>query len=69
MKAQCRASHAYQQHARGGTSGGTVPVDIHPDERVQEMEGGEVKAEVAWLAGWRATRDSSPQFLSCGHDE
>jgi hypothetical protein len=33
------------------------------------MEGGEAKAEVAWLTGWRATRDSSPQFLSCGHDE
>jgi hypothetical protein len=69
MEAQYRAGRAYQQHARGGTSGGNVPVDIHPRERVQEMEGGEVEAEVAWLARWRATRDGSPRFLSCGHDE
>jgi hypothetical protein len=33
-----------------------VPIDIHPDERVQEMEGGEADAVVAWLARWRATR-------------
>jgi hypothetical protein len=59
MEAQCRAGRAYQQHARGGTSGGNVPVDIHPGERVHEMEGGKVEAEVAWLVRWRATRDGS----------
>jgi hypothetical protein len=46
-----------------------VPVVIHPGERVQEMEGGEVEAEVACLTRRRATRDGSPRFLSCGHDE
>jgi hypothetical protein len=37
-----------------------VLVDIHPSERMQEMEGGEEDTEVAWLAGCRATRDDSP---------
>jgi hypothetical protein len=46
-----------------------VPVDIHPDERTREMEGDEANAEVACLAGWRATKDSSPRFLSCDSDE
>jgi hypothetical protein len=46
-----------------------VPIDIQPSERVQEMEGGEADADVEWLAGWRATRDGSPRFLSYGHDE
>ena len=46
-----------------------MPANIHPDERVQEMEGGKADAEVAWLASWRATRDGSPRFLSCGRDE
>jgi hypothetical protein len=46
-----------------------VPTDICPDEHVHEMERGEEDAEVAWLAAWRATRDRSPRFLSCGCDE
>jgi hypothetical protein len=48
-----------------------VPTDVQPSERVQEMEGGEADADadVAWLARWRATRDGSPRFLSCSHDE
>ena len=69
MEAQYRANRAYQQHAKGNTSGGDVPADIHPGERVQEMEGGEADAEVVWLARWRATRGGLPQFLSCSHDE
>ena len=66
MEARCRAGHAYQQHAGGSTSSGDVPPDIHPSEHVQEMEGGEADTEVAWLAEWRATRDSSPRLLSYG---
>jgi hypothetical protein len=46
-----------------------VPTDIHPDERVQEMEGDEADAVVVWLARWRATKDGSPWFLSYGRDE
>jgi hypothetical protein len=41
-----------------------VLVDIHPGERVHEMEGGEEEAEVAWLAGCSATKDDSPWLLS-----
>jgi hypothetical protein len=33
------------------------------------MEGGEANAEIAWLTGWRATRDGSPRLLSYGCDE
>ena len=47
----------------GGTSDGDVSADIHPSERVQEMEGGEVDTELAWLARWRATKDDSPWLL------
>jgi hypothetical protein len=46
-----------------------VLADICPGERVQEMEGSEEDAEVAWLAACRATKDRSPRFLSCGRDE
>jgi hypothetical protein len=65
MEARCRAGHAYQQHAGGGD----VPADIHPGEHVQEMEGGEAGAEVAWLPGWRATGNGSPRLLSYSRDE
>ena len=34
----------------GDISGSDVSADIHPDEHVQEMEGGEADMEVAWLA-------------------
>ena len=53
----------------GGTSDGDVSADIHPSERVQEMEGGEVDTELAWLARWRATKDDSPWLLPYGRDE
>ena len=46
-----------------------MPSDIHPGEHMKEMEGGEANVEVAWLARWRATKDGSPRFLSCGRDE
>jgi hypothetical protein len=46
-----------------------VPGDIHPGECVQETEGGEVDAEVAWLAGWRTTGDGSSRLLSYGRIE
>ena len=48
---------------------GDVPADIYLGEHVQEMEGGEVDTEVAWLARWRTTRDDSPWLLSYGRDE
>ena len=59
MEARYRAGCAYQQHAGGGTSGDHVSVDIHPCERMQEMDGGEADAEVACLNGWRVTGDGS----------
>jgi hypothetical protein len=52
MEARCRAGCAYQQYVGGGTSSGDVPADIYHGEHVQEMEGGEADAEVAWLARW-----------------
>jgi hypothetical protein len=69
MEARCRAGRAYQQHVEGSTSGGVVLVGIHSGEHVQEMEGGEADAEVAWLVGWRAAKDGSPWLLSYGRDE
>jgi hypothetical protein len=69
MEARYRAGRTYQHHARGGTNGDDVSVDIHPSERMQEMDGGEADVEVVCLDGWRVARDGSRQFPSCGRDE